>query len=162
MKIVLTNGVFDQYNEGFEQFLHFAKKIGNSGSPGGHEGNYLVVAVNDDCSAKAHRGRRAVHWPARVRLDWVRKHPSVDAAILFNGDVPSLVRLIRPHYLVKGGNYAKPLDVAGWRECLDLGGEVRIIRRCPAFERKAHSVAQSLQGGLDYARLTVELTRSSD
>jgi len=59
---------------------------------------------------------------------------AVDWVVPFSADTPAdLIAAVLPDVLVKGGDY-KPEEIAGAREVLENGGEVRVL----AF-RKGHS-----------------------
>ncbi len=95
--IVFTNGVFDILHAGHIQLLRRARDLGD----------LLVVGVNND------RGVRRLKGPTRPingehdRLALVAALDAVDHAILFEEDTPTeLIRALRPHIHVKGGDYA--------------------------------------------------------
>ncbi len=94
--IVFTNGVFDVLHAGHIELLRRAKALGD----------ILVVAVNSDRVAQQLKGagRPIIH--ERDRLALVSALDSVDYALLFDEETPSdLIRLLRPHIHVKGGDY---------------------------------------------------------
>jgi D-beta-D-heptose 7-phosphate kinase/D-beta-D-heptose 1-phosphate adenosyltransferase len=95
--VVFTNGVFDLLHAGHVQFLRMAKELGD----------VLVVAVNSDASVRRLKGNCRPINCERDRLDLVAALDVVDHAIMFEDDTPaSLIRALRPHIHVKGGDYA--------------------------------------------------------
>lgn len=116
-RIVFTNGCFDLFHTGHLALLEQAKR----------EGDRLVVALNTDCSVRALKGpgRPIVSEDARAKL--VAALPHVDAVVLFNEETPlSLIRAVRPHVLVKGGDYTED-EVVGGHDTRSWGGKVRLI-----------------------------------
>ncbi len=95
--IVFTNGVFDILHAGHVQFLKAAKQLGD----------VLVVAVNSDSSTRRLKGKNRPINSERDRLALVAALDPVDYALLFDDDTPTaLIRALRPHIHVKGGDYA--------------------------------------------------------
>jgi D-beta-D-heptose 7-phosphate kinase/D-beta-D-heptose 1-phosphate adenosyltransferase len=95
-RIVFTNGVFDILHAGHVNLLRRARALGD----------LLVVGVNSDASTRRLKGpRRPVNREAD-RLALVSALESVDYAVLFAEDTPAeLIRALRPHIHVKGGDY---------------------------------------------------------
>lgn len=95
--IVFTNGVFDILHAGHVEFLRRAKALGD----------LLVVGVNSDRSARRLKGKGRPINSEEHRLALVAALDAVDHAILFDEETPeSLIRDLRPHIHVKGGDYA--------------------------------------------------------
>lgn len=116
--VVFTNGVFDLLHRGHVDYLERARALGDA----------LVVAVNDDASA-----RRLGKGPDRPlnrgadRAYVVAGLACVDAVCLFGEDTPrELVADLLPDVLVKGGDY-RVEDVAGREEVEAVGGRVELI-----------------------------------
>ena len=58
---------------------------------------------------------------------------SVDAVISFDSDTPEeLIASVLPHVLVKGGDYEVE-QIAGHRQVLAAGGEVKVLEFLPGF-----------------------------
>jgi len=96
--IVFTNGVFDIVHAGHVQILQRAKQLGD----------ILVVGVNSDASVRRLKGQARPINHERDRLALVAALDAVDHAVLFDEDTPaSLIRALRPHIHVKGGDYAE-------------------------------------------------------
>ena len=95
--IVFTNGVFDILHVGHVQLLRRAKALGD----------LLVVGVNSDRSVRRLKGPGRPMNQERDRLALVMALDAVDHAVLFDADDPAdLIRALRPHIQVKGGDYA--------------------------------------------------------
>jgi D-beta-D-heptose 7-phosphate kinase/D-beta-D-heptose 1-phosphate adenosyltransferase len=94
--IVFTNGVFDILHAGHVQILQRAKRLGD----------VLVVGLNSDASVRRLKGEARPINHERDRLALVAALDPVDHAILFEEDTPAdLIRALRPHVHVKGGDY---------------------------------------------------------
>ncbi|HEY8597239.1 MAG TPA: D-glycero-beta-D-manno-heptose 1-phosphate adenylyltransferase [Thermomicrobiales bacterium] len=95
--IVFTNGVFDILHAGHIQLLRRARDLGD----------LLVVGVNSDRGVRRLKGPSRPINGERDRLALVAALDAVDHAILFDEDTPAeLIRALRPHIHVKGGDYA--------------------------------------------------------
>lgn len=94
--IIFTNGVFDILHAGHVRFLRQAKDLGD----------ILVVGVNTDRGARRLKGEGRPINGERDRLALVAALDAVDHAILFDESNPAaLIRKLRPHIHVKGGDY---------------------------------------------------------
>lgn len=95
--IVFANGVFDTLHAGHVAFLRQAKALGDT----------LVVGVNSDESLR-HLGNRPPQvMSERDRAALVAALEPVDHVALFDEATPAeLIRALRPHLHVKGGDYA--------------------------------------------------------
>jgi D-beta-D-heptose 7-phosphate kinase/D-beta-D-heptose 1-phosphate adenosyltransferase len=115
--IVFTNGVFDILHAGHVQFLRAAKALGD----------LLVVGINSDSSTRRLKGPGRPINSERDRMALVVALDTVDAVTLFDEDTPAeLIRILRPHIHVKGGDYANealPEAVA----VQEVGGHVVIV-----------------------------------
>lgn len=116
-KIVFTNGVFDILHEGHIKILSEAATYAD----------ILIVGVNSDASVKRLKGDSRPVNGETSRTLVLSALLMVDAVIIFEEDTPfELIKLIRPHVLVKGGDYT--LDtIVGAKEVLENNGEVKII-----------------------------------
>ena len=116
-KIVFTNGVFDILHEG-----HIA-----SLSEAALHGHILIVAINADASVKRLKGESRPVNSENSRMLLMASLVMVDAVILFEEDTPlNLITAILPDVLVKGGDYTVE-QIAGAKEVLANGGEVKIV-----------------------------------
>jgi D-beta-D-heptose 7-phosphate kinase/D-beta-D-heptose 1-phosphate adenosyltransferase len=95
-RIVFTNGVYDILHAGHVNLLRRAKALGD----------ILVVGINSDASTRRLKGpRRPVNREAD-RLALVSALDAVDYAVIFEEDTPAeVIRSLRPHVHVKGGDY---------------------------------------------------------
>lgn len=115
--IVFTNGVFDLLHAGHVELLRQAKALGD----------VLVVGVNSDRSARQLKGQRRPITSERERLALVAALDPVDHAILFDEEDPAaLIRALRPHIHVKGGDYATE-DLPEAEAVREVGGRVAIL-----------------------------------
>ena len=112
-KIVFTNGCFDLLHAGHVTYLEEAKGLGD----------VLVVGVNSDSSVRRIKGPGRPIVPLEQRMAVLAALEAVDYVVPFEEDTPyELIALLRPHTLVKGGDW-HPEEVVG-RELVE---EVRII-----------------------------------
>ena len=115
-KIAFTNGCFDILHVG-----HIA-----SLSEAASYADYLVVGVNADISVKKLKGDNRPVNDEQARALLLASLSMVDAVVIFPEDTPlELIKTVMPDFLVKGGDY-KVEDIAGSKEVLEAGGNVRI------------------------------------
>jgi rfaE bifunctional protein nucleotidyltransferase chain/domain len=116
-KIVFTNGCFDIIHAGHVRYLKEAKKLGD----------ILVLALNSDSSVKAIKGDERPIVPEEERAIVVGSLESVDYVTLFDEETPlRLIEYLRPHILVKGGDWDEE-NVVGRDTVREWGGKVVII-----------------------------------
>ncbi|WP_392559294.1 bifunctional D-glycero-beta-D-manno-heptose-7-phosphate kinase/D-glycero-beta-D-manno-heptose 1-phosphate adenylyltransferase HldE [Orbus mooreae] len=116
-KIVMTNGCFDILHAGHVSYLANARKLGDR----------LIVAVNSDNSVKQLKGESRPINPLMQRMIVLGALDSVDWVVPFEEETPQrLIANILPDVLVKGGDY-KPEDIAGGKEVIAAGGEVKVL-----------------------------------
>jgi D-beta-D-heptose 7-phosphate kinase/D-beta-D-heptose 1-phosphate adenosyltransferase len=97
--IVFTNGCFDILHEGHMALLQFCKSI----KPHGGE---VLVAINSDDSIKKLKGVNRPINDEQARIAILNNIESVDWVLVFKEDTPhEILEKIRPHTLVKGGDY---------------------------------------------------------
>lgn len=95
-RIVFTNGVFDILHAGHVNLLRRARALGD----------LLVVGVNSDACTRRLKGPQRPVNRETDRLALVSALDAVDYAILFDEETPGeLIRAVRPHIHVKGGDY---------------------------------------------------------
>ncbi len=115
-KVAMTNGVFDILHEGHISSLSEAAGYGDM----------LIVAVNTDASVKRLKGDTRPVNNENARALLLASLLVTDAVILFEDDTPlRLIKEILPDVLVKGGDY-KIEEIAGAKEVLANGGEVKL------------------------------------
>jgi D-beta-D-heptose 7-phosphate kinase/D-beta-D-heptose 1-phosphate adenosyltransferase len=116
-RIIMTNGCFDVLHAGHVSYLEEAKGLGDR----------LIVAVNDDASVRRLKGDSRPINELEDRLLVLAGLAAVDWVVPFSDDTPaSLIAEILPDVLVKGGDY-RPDDIAGAKDVLQNGGEVRVL-----------------------------------
>lgn len=117
-RIVMTNGCFDILHSGHVSYLEEAAQLGDR----------LIVAVNTDASVAKLKGPgRPVNNVSR-RMAVLAGLSAVDWVVPFSEDTPQrLIAQLLPDILVKGGDY-QIADIAGGKEVIDNGGEVKVLR----------------------------------
>ena len=100
-------------------------------------GDLLVVGVNSDRGARRLKGKGRPINGERDRLALVAALDAVDEAVLFDEATPAdLIRALRPHLHVKGGDYAhEPLPEA--EAVREVGGQVVILPLAGAHSTSA-------------------------
>ena len=123
-RVVLANGLFDPLHVGHVRYLQGARRLGD----------LLIVAINDDRSARLLRGPGRPLVPARDRARLVAALEGVDAVVLFSGrTVAPILERLRPEIHCKGTDYT-PATVPERDVVRRYGGRVRI-----AGDRKRHA-----------------------
>jgi D-beta-D-heptose 7-phosphate kinase/D-beta-D-heptose 1-phosphate adenosyltransferase len=116
-RIVMTNGCFDILHAGHVAYLEEAKSLGDR----------LIVAVNDDDSVRRLKGEARPINALEDRMLVLAGLAAVDWVVPFADDTPAaLIAAMLPDVLVKGGDY-EPDQIAGGKEVLENGGEVRVL-----------------------------------
>ena len=94
---VFTNGCFDLLHLGHVRYLQEARVLGD----------FLIVGVNSDESARLLKGPGRPFMPAQERAEILAALISVDYVTIFGEPTAGpLVDLLRPAIYVKGGDYA--------------------------------------------------------
>jgi rfaE bifunctional protein nucleotidyltransferase chain/domain len=129
-RVVLANGLFDLLHAGHLRYLRGARAAGD----------YLVVAINDDRSARRLRGPGRPVSPVRDRARLVAALEGVDAVVVFGGrDVGRLLLRLRPDVHCKGTDYRR--DTVPERDVvLGYGGAIRIVG-----DRKRHATTDMIR-----------------
>jgi rfaE bifunctional protein nucleotidyltransferase chain/domain len=129
-RIVLANGLFDVLHVGHLRYLRGAKCLGD----------VLVVAVNDDRSARRLRGPGRPLVPAADRARLVAAVRGVDAVLVFGGTtVGRVLRRLKPDVHCKGTDYT-PATVPERAIVREYGGVVRT-----AGDRKRHATTDIIR-----------------
>lgn len=116
-KIVFTNGCFDIIHAGHVGYLAQARKLGDR----------LIVAINDDESVRRLKGTGRPINPVERRMAVLAGLEAVDWVVSFADDTPeSLLHMLKPDILVKGGDYTLE-QVVGGEFVLSYGGEVKAL-----------------------------------
>jgi D-beta-D-heptose 7-phosphate kinase/D-beta-D-heptose 1-phosphate adenosyltransferase len=116
-KIVFTNGCFDLIHYGHIQYLQKARRLGDR----------LFLGLNSDSSVKRLKGPSRPILNEHDRAHILSALDCVDQVILFNEPTPlKLINAIKPHFLVKGGDY-KVEQIVGHKEMKKWGGEIKTV-----------------------------------
>lgn len=116
-RLVFTNGCFDILHAGHVSYLEEARALGHR----------LIVAINDDASVRRLKGAGRPVNAVDHRMRVLAGLSSVDWVVSFDEDTPeALLELVRPEFLVKGGDYA-PDAVVGADIVHGYGGSVRVL-----------------------------------
>lgn len=121
--IVFTNGCFDVVHPGHVYCLYEARRKGDA----------LVVGLNSDSSVKKLKGPSRPVFPQDERAELLAAFFFVDYVVIFDEETPlNLVVAVRPHVLVKGGDYS-PETIVGRKEVEEDGGELVTIPPLPGL-----------------------------
>ena len=117
MKVSFTNGCFDILHLGHLEILTKSKEFGDR----------LIVAVNSDESVRKLKGKARPINDFQTRSNILASFSFVDYVIEFSDDTPKkLIQIIKPDFLIKGGDYKKK-DIVGNDIVSSYGGETIII-----------------------------------
>ena len=95
-RVIFTNGVFDILHKGHFELLAEAKSLGDK----------LIVGINSDASVKRLKGETRPINNVMKRISQLEILPWVDKVVVFEEDTPyELIKQIKPHVIVKGGDY---------------------------------------------------------
>ncbi len=111
-RIVFTNGCYDLLHPGHVDLLARARA----------QGDLLVLGLNSDASVRSlGKGTDRPVNPFPVRAFVLAHLASVDFVVEFNESTPyELIRTIRPHVLVKGGDWS--VDTIVGRDIVEADG----------------------------------------
>lgn len=113
-KIVFTNGCFDILHVGHVKYLEEAKSYGD----------VLILGLNADSSVTQLKGPSRPINTQDDRAYILASLESVDYVVIFEEETPyELIKLIKPHVLVKGGDY-EGKDVVGQ----DIADELKLVQ----------------------------------
>ena len=117
MKVAFTNGCFDIIHLGHLEILTKSKEFGDR----------LIVAVNSDASVRKLKGKERPINDFQTRSNMLASFSFVDYVVEFSDDTPKkLIQIIKPDFLIKGGDYKKK-DIVGNDIVSSYGGETIII-----------------------------------
>ena len=112
-KIVFTNGCFDLLHAGHISFLETAKSFGD----------VLILGLNSDRSVTSIKGKERPINIQKDRAYILAALEVVDYVVIFDEDTPyELIKAIKPHILVKGGDY-KGKEIVGQ----DVVDELKLV-----------------------------------
>lgn len=113
-KIVFTNGCFDILHVGHVKYLEEAKSYGD----------VLILGLNADSSVRKLKGNSRPINTQDDRAYILASLESVDYVVIFEEETPyELIKLIKPHVLVKGGDY-EGKEVVGQ----DIADELKLVQ----------------------------------
>jgi D-beta-D-heptose 7-phosphate kinase/D-beta-D-heptose 1-phosphate adenosyltransferase len=113
-RIVFTNGCFDLLHIGHLRYLEKAKTLGD----------ILVVGVNSDASVQGLKDPGRPVFPLEERMELLSGLECVDYVVSFVESTPlKLITVLKPHLLVKGGDWSTE-TIVGKEVVESLGGEV--------------------------------------
>ncbi|WP_028574037.1 D-glycero-beta-D-manno-heptose 1-phosphate adenylyltransferase [Desulfonatronovibrio hydrogenovorans] len=120
-RIVFTNGCFDILHPGHVDYLERASSLGDT----------LVVGLNSDKSVSRLKGPKRPVNPARDRTRVLAGLACVGFVLVFEEDTPyELICKVRPHVLVKGGDW--PVEKIVGRDIVEeTGGMVLSLELTP-------------------------------
>jgi D-beta-D-heptose 7-phosphate kinase/D-beta-D-heptose 1-phosphate adenosyltransferase len=116
-RIVFTNGCFDLLHRGHIYYLSRARELGD----------ILVIGLNSDDSVTRLKGPGRPLNNQQARAEVLGGLAFVDYLVYFHEDTPlELIRQVRPHLLIKGGDYQME-EIVGYRDMLTWGGKTKTI-----------------------------------
>lgn len=116
-KLVFTNGCFDVLHRGHIYYLSRARELGD----------LLVLGLNSDESVSRLKGPGRPVNQQQARAEVLGGLAFVDHIVIFTEDTPlNLINAVRPHVLIKGGDY-KVDEIVGYQEVKSWGGKVTTI-----------------------------------
>ena len=133
--VVFTNGVFDLLHHGHIDLITEARR----------EGAALVVGINSDESVRRLKGPDRPCCSAPERAYVLAALEAVDAVVVFDEDTPlSLVQLLEPDVIVKGGDYS-PETIVGADVVRARNGRVVVVPLVPGHSTT--SIIEKLRAG---------------
>ena len=116
-KLVFTNGCFDVLHRGHIYYLSRARE----------HGDLLVLGLNSDESVSRLKGPGRPVNQQQARAEVLGGLAFVDHIVIFPEETPlNLINAVRPHVLIKGGDY-KVDEIVGYQQVRSWGGEVKTI-----------------------------------
>ena len=116
-RIVFTNGCFDILHRGHIEYLASAADLGSK----------LIIGLNSDASVSRLKGSGRPINSFQDRALALAALRFTDAIVEFDEDTPlNLIRMIKPDFLVKGGDYIQS-EIVGASDVQENGGEIVII-----------------------------------
>lgn len=116
-RIAFTNGCFDLLHVGHVKYLQKARSYGD----------LLILGLNSDESVRRLKGEKRPLISQQERAHILAALDCVDYVVIFEEDTPiRLLEALRPHVLVKGGDYT-PDRVVGRELVESYGGKVELV-----------------------------------
>jgi len=121
IRLVLTNGCFDLLHIGHVRYLQQARSLGD----------FLLVAVNSDSSARTLKGAKRPVNSQEDRAEILAAIRCVDCVTIFDSlRATQVIRKVCPVLYVKGGDYTlDTLDQEETTALVEIGAEIRFIPR---------------------------------
>jgi len=122
-KVVFTNGCFDILHQGHVDYLSRSADLGD----------VFVLGLNSDESVKRLKGPSRPINSADSRSIILAALMFIDFIIVFVEDTPErLIEVVKPDFLVKGGDWTVD-TVVGGKQVSDAGGKVVIMDYLEGF-----------------------------
>jgi D-beta-D-heptose 7-phosphate kinase / D-beta-D-heptose 1-phosphate adenosyltransferase len=116
-RVAFTNGCFDLLHVGHVKYLQKARTYGD----------LLVLGLNSDASVRRLKGEKRPLIGQSERAHILAALDCIDYVVIFDEDTPiRLLETLRPHVLVKGGDYT-PDRVVGKDLVESYGGRVELV-----------------------------------
>ena len=116
--VSFANGHFDILHVGHLRYLQDAKA----------QGDYLVVALNDDASVEKLKGAGRPVVPGSERAELLAALEPVDFVVIFSGDSPApLLSELQPDVHCKGPDYGSPEQVPEYEVVRAYGGRTALV-----------------------------------
>ncbi len=120
-QIVFTNGCFDLLHAGHVRYLSTARS----------KGDLLVVGMNSDASVRIIKGPKRPIVKEHQRAEVLAGLGCVDYVVIFDEPDPlQLIQALKPHVLVKGGDWPED-EIIGADFVKSTGGSVQRIALVP-------------------------------
>src|SRR6185312_8286602 len=133
-RIIFTNGCFDLLHSGHLALLEHAARLGD----------VLVLAINSDASVRRLKGAERPLVCQAERAALLAALSFVDAVAIFDEDTPlKTLEAVRPHVLVKGGDY-RPDQIVGRELVESYGGRVEIVPLVP--DKSTSALVERIRG----------------
>ncbi len=116
-RVVFTNGCFDLLHAGHVKYLQKARSMGD----------LLILGLNSDASVRRLKGENRPLINEDERAHIMAALDCVDYVVIFDEDTPlELITAMKPHILVKGGDYT-PDGIVGKDLVESYGGRVEVV-----------------------------------
>lgn len=117
--VYMTSGGFDPLHIGHLRCILGTVDLAEK------DGGYVVIMVNGDGFLRRKKGKPFMNQDERAEI--IAGIRGVDAAIIWEDGTQTVVGAVeklRPNFFTKGGDRAKPEDIAEWDICKEVGCEV--------------------------------------
>ncbi len=117
--VYMTSGGFDPLHIGHLRCILGTVDLAEE------DGGYVVIMVNGDGFLRRKKGKPFMNQEERAEI--IAGIRGVDAAIIWDDGTQTVVGAVerlKPNFFTKGGDRAKPEEVAEWNICQKVGCEV--------------------------------------